>query len=309
MRELDDSPLHEILDCVKQARELATDHYSVWHAWAVTNYDQLKKTDIQADASAAPSAEEQEATNAAAAALASSSEPLGPTGYRPGSPPLENSRMRDSPLKTTKKLISSVKLNLTGASASLANLTIARSDLSQQQADQITQYVVEAIKGFIRSIILGQGQPVANVLQDTLRLLTLWFTYGTKEGQRKDVYDIMEAEIDQVAPEIWLDVVPQIIARMHLTCPEISKLLQKLLTRVASIHPQALVCPISVALNTTNEHKRAMASHLIAEMKKKKSKLVDEATMVSRELMRVAISPHEMWIDGLEKASHEFMGK
>ena len=36
--------------------------------------------------------------------------------------------------------------------------------------------------GFVRSIVLGAGQPVANILQDTLRLITLWFSYGTKEG-------------------------------------------------------------------------------------------------------------------------------
>ena len=48
--------------------------------------------------------------------------------------------------------------------------------------DQVTPYIVEAIKGFVRSIVLGAGQPVANILQDTLRLITLWFSYGTKEG-------------------------------------------------------------------------------------------------------------------------------
>jgi hypothetical protein len=36
--------------------------------------------------------------------------------------------------------------------------------------------------GFVRSIVLGAGQPLANILQDTLRLITLWFSYGTKEG-------------------------------------------------------------------------------------------------------------------------------
>jgi hypothetical protein len=39
-------------------------------------------------------------------------------------------------------------------------------------------YVKEAIKGFAESICLGEKEPIASVLQDTLRLLTLWFTYG-----------------------------------------------------------------------------------------------------------------------------------
>ena len=58
------------------------------------------------------------------------------------------------------------------------------------------------IKGFVRSIALGQGQPVANVLQDTLRLLTLWFKYGTKKG----VHNILEGELDKISEDNWLSV-------------------------------------------------------------------------------------------------------
>jgi hypothetical protein len=32
-----------IILLLPKCRELEPDHYSVWHAWAVTNYDQLKK--------------------------------------------------------------------------------------------------------------------------------------------------------------------------------------------------------------------------------------------------------------------------
>ena len=40
MRELS-SPLTDVLATVMEARELEPDLYSVWHAWAVTNYDQV----------------------------------------------------------------------------------------------------------------------------------------------------------------------------------------------------------------------------------------------------------------------------
>ena len=42
-------------------------------------------------------------------------------------------------------------------------------------------------------------------------------------------------------------------------------------------------------------------------MRKRRSQLVEEATLVSRELMRVAITPHELWHDGLEKAAQQYM--
>ena len=38
MREIGDAPLSRVLECVMQARHVADDRYSVWHAWAVTNY-------------------------------------------------------------------------------------------------------------------------------------------------------------------------------------------------------------------------------------------------------------------------------
>ena len=51
-----------------------------------------------------------------------------------------------------------------------------------------------------------------------------------------------------------------------------------------------------------------MAADVVNEMRKRRSQLVEEATMVSRELMRVAMTPHELWFDGLEKAASQYMG-
>ena len=168
-----------------------------------------------------------------------------------------------------------------------------------------TTYAIEAIRGFSRSMTLGGKQGVNNLLEDTLRLLTLWFSYGTKQG----VYDVLAEELKNVAPENWLGVIPQLIARMHVRAPEISILLQKLLIQVAITHPQALVCPISVALNTTNNQRKLSANAVMVEMRKNDCQLVEEAEMVSRELMRVAISPHEFWHEGLERAAQLYIGE
>jgi len=167
-----------------------------------------------------------------------------------------------------------------------------------------TTYAIEAIKGFSRSMTLGGKQGVSNLLEDTLRLLTLWFRHGTQEG----VYEVLTAELKNVAPENWLGVIPQLIARMHVRDPEIAVLLRKVLIQVAVTHPQALVCPISVALNTTNNQRKFSASAVMVEIRKNDYQLVEEAEMVSRELMRVAISPHEFWHEGLERAAQLYIG-
>jgi phosphatidylinositol kinase/protein kinase (PI-3 family) len=96
---------------------------------------------------------------------------------------------------------------------------------------------------------------------------------------------------------------------MHFTSPEIYSVLQKLLTTVGVTHPQALVCPISVARNTMNKQQKAVASHVLNAIRKKQSQLVEEASMVSRELMRVAISPHELWKAGLDMAYTHYMNR
>jgi serine/threonine-protein kinase mTOR len=74
-------------------------------------------------------------------------------------------------------------------------------------------------------------------------------------------------------------------------------------------HPQALVYSISVALNTTNLQRRQIATEVMLEMKKHDMQLVEEAAIVSRELMRVAITPHELWHEGLERAAQLYIAE
>ena len=217
MRELETGDVNEILETLMEARELAKDDYSVWHAWAVANYDQLRK---------AGNKEEVASFDAESTSVP----------YVPVFVPSFNA---DKGIKSNSGFSHSsfIKTQPNHGSASVLNL------LSIQQADQITPFVIEGIKGFVRSIMLGQGQPLANLLQDTLRLLTLWFSYGTKKG----VLLILETELEKISTENWLTVIPQLIARIHVRSPEISSLLRKILVKVAAVHPQALVHSISMS--------------------------------------------------------------
>lgn len=293
MRELEKDDISEILATLVEARESAKEDYWVWHAWASANYDQLKKAD-SSDSKTSFDAD----ANATVPSIPVFLSP--PFGYHSNSNPnLTTPTSAHKPLQFTGKLNYNTPKKFTnaGGTASLLNL------LSMQQTDKITPYITEAIKGYVRSIVLGQGQLVANLLQDTLRLITLWFSYGTKKG----VLHILEAELEKVPANNWLSVVPQLIARIHLKSNEISGILRKLLCKVAHAHPQALVWPISVALNTTDQQQRIVATEVLLEMRKNKKQLVEEATLVSRELMKVAITPHELWYDGLEQAAQFYM--
>jgi len=58
---------------------------------------------------------------------------------------------------------------------------------------------VPAVEGFFRSISLSQGSS----LQDTLRLLTLWFEYG----QYHDVYEAIVDGLKSSHINTWLQVI------------------------------------------------------------------------------------------------------
>ena len=75
------------------------------------------------------------------------------------------------------------------------------------------RHVVPAVTGFFRSIALGRD----HALQDILRLLTLWFKYGSQP----EVDAAIREGFATMDVGLWLNVVPQIIARLHSPSPPI----------------------------------------------------------------------------------------
>ena len=71
--------------------------------------------------------------------------------------------------------------------------------LSEQ--NMLTFTWLTSISGFFRSISLRNQ----DALQDTLRLLTLWFKYGSIE----DVSHAMAGGFSTVEVDTWLEVIPQ----------------------------------------------------------------------------------------------------
>lgn len=160
-------------------------------------------------------------------------------------------------------------------------------------------HVVAAVKGFVNAISMGSKKQSASVTQDLLNLLTCLFKYGTLQ----DVASVINQCIDSVALEAWLGVLPQLLARIHITEPSIRAVLHPLLIRLGEKHPQALMYPLSVLLKSPVAERKNAAESLMNTLKEHSSELVDEALMVSSELIRVAILWLETWHEGLEEAS------
>eukprot|EP00516_Mucochytrium_quahogii_P002479 CAMPEP_0203765470 /NCGR_PEP_ID=MMETSP0098-20131031/18430_1 /ASSEMBLY_ACC=CAM_ASM_000208 /TAXON_ID=96639 /ORGANISM=" , Strain NY0313808BC1" /LENGTH=3391 /DNA_ID=CAMNT_0050661727 /DNA_START=232 /DNA_END=10404 /DNA_ORIENTATION=- len=176
----------------------------------------------------------------------------------------------------------------------------AAKHMKEQSGNDVVELdpcVVPAIEGFFRSISLGRRGGV-DVLQDILRLLTLWFTHSEDKEVERAVRDgFTRLEIDA-----WLGVIPQLIARLNKQ----GDLVCELLMRIGSAHPQILIYPLTVATKSDDEARSEAACYVMRYMRDSFHDLVDEAWLVSRELIRVAVLWHEKWYNRLEEASNRY---
>eukprot|EP00045_Choanoeca_perplexa_P018278 m.285189 g.285189 ORF g.285189 m.285189 type:complete len:2476 (+) comp17770_c0_seq3:155-7582(+) len=156
---------------------------------------------------------------------------------------------------------------------------------------------IKSIKGFFNSIALSQHSN----LQDTLRLLTLLFTHGC----HVDVVNVFAEGLGTVSIDTWLQVIPQLIARIQIQDQQIRSLLTALLLQVGRKHAQALVFPLTVAAQNHKESamRRDAAKNLLNHLRQHSHQLVEQAIMVADELIRVAVLWEEMWFEGIEEAS------
>ena len=168
----------------------------------------------------------------------------------------------------------------------------------------LRNHLVASVHGFVNAINIGSRKWSASVQQDLLNMLTCLFKYGKVQ----DIANVINECIGSVAIEAWLGVLPQLLARIHIKDPAIRAVLHPLLIRLGEKHPQALMYPLSVLLNSPATERKASAESLMNSLKKHSSALVEEAQMVSSELIRVAILWLEMWHEGLEEGSRLYFG-
>lgn len=176
-----------------------------------------------------------------------------------------------------------------------------QSNTTMIPMDVVHRHVVPSIRGFFHSIAISNS----NYLQDTLRLLTLWFKFGGIP----EVAQVMSQGFNMVKIDNWLEVIPQLISRIHQPNQVVSQSLLSLLSDLGKAHPQALVYPLAVAVTSESVSRKKAALSIIEKMKLHSPKLVEQSELVSRELIRVAVLWHEQWYEGLEDASRLFFGE
>lgn len=164
----------------------------------------------------------------------------------------------------------------------------------------IVNRVIPAIGGFFKSIALSN----TSSLQDTLRLLTLWFSHGGHH----EVNTAINEGFTSVSIDTWLEVIPQLIARINQPNNRVRAAVHRLLAEVGKVHPQALVYPLTVAMKSSVVNRANSASQIMDSMSLHSPTLVEQAELISQELIRVAVLWHELWREGLEEASRLYFG-
>ncbi|KAL8819240.1 MAG: hypothetical protein Q9223_002295 [Gallowayella weberi] len=189
----------------------------------------------------------------------------------------------------------------------LANFEVVTSLTSKSNRETVVlpqqivvDHVVPAVQGFFRSIALS----TSSALQDTLRLLTLWFAHGGDPLVGKAVTE----GFPSVSIDTWLEVIPQLIARINQPSRDVRASIHRLISEVGKAHPQALVYPLTVAMKSNVAKRSEAAGSIMDSMKTHSPILVQQAELVSLELIRVAVLWHELWHEGLEEASRLYFG-
>ena len=151
-------------------------------------------------------------------------------------------------------------------------------------------FIVDAVNGFIKSISLG-GPEFTETLQDTLKLLELWFKFG-------DLSSIQEAvrnSYDKIDLTCWLNVVPQMIAKLDMKNNAMLSNVLDLLEYVGDKYPQGIIFQLMLASQSKTDRRRSSALKVINKLREKYPVFVREAETISVELHKVAIWQEEEW--------------
>ncbi|XP_039157640.1 serine/threonine-protein kinase TOR isoform X3 [Eucalyptus grandis] len=170
------------------------------------------------------------------------------------------------------------------------------------------QFVAQAVTGYFRSIAWGANAKIDS-LKDILCLLMLWFNHGATV----EVQMALQEGFTLVKFNTWLVVLPQIIARIHSNNRAVFELIQSLLVRIGQSHPQvcneAIVYPLLLACKSISTFRRAATQEVVDKVRQNSGALVEQAQLVSTELVRVAILWDEMWHEALGEATRLHFGE
>ncbi|KAI0989132.1 hypothetical protein GJ496_004795 [Pomphorhynchus laevis] len=169
-------------------------------------------------------------------------------------------------------------------------------DLTEKIHDRLRSHVIQCHNALYKSILLGT--PIS-ALQNILRFITLWFQFGNDATILRSLNGLLSS----LPVETWLQVIPQLISRIDCKQINVAKSVQQLLASIGRKHPQALIYSLAVASKSDNHTRQAAANSVLISLRHHSDTLVQQALLISEELIRISILWHEHWYGALDEAS------
>lgn len=163
------------------------------------------------------------------------------------------------------------------------------------------EHHLSCILALFKSIQLCSNLSGNVFMQDVLRILSVWFAHSNVRKINEAVHNGVQV----VSDHVWLNVIPQLIARIGIQARYARAILADLLVRVGSNYPQALVYPLTVAEKSPDAVRRHMADRVLEGIRKHldNNQVVEEASLISNELVRIAILWSEKWHAAIQQAA------
>ena len=167
------------------------------------------------------------------------------------------------------------------------------------------EYAINALKGFTNSIIIG-GNSIFKTLQDILRLIDIWFQ---NDNNNEIFLNSLNDSFKRIPIDPWLQVIPQLLARVNVKNNLIKKNLIQLLKKIGCNHPWSLIYPLIVMNKSEIKIREEISSEILTEMRQKYNTLINECTTIIDELNRSALLLHEKCQEAIEEAAKAYFEK
>ena len=156
--------------------------------------------------------------------------------------------------------------------------------------ENLQKMILDAFEGFVKSISLG-GLEFTETLQDSLKLFGLWFKYG----DLPIIQNSMKQHYEDIDITCWLNVVPQLIAKLDIENEIIQNNVMDLLEYIGTHYPQGTIFQLLLNAQSKKERRQKSALKLIERMQQQRYEFVMQAITITIELQRVAILQQEEW--------------
>lgn len=189
-------------------------------------------------------------------------------------------------------------------SAAFHSLGILHYDLARvpntPPADR-TEHFTAAVVCFVQAVHLCTDGGANSAMQDVVRILSIWFANSHVE----EIHAAVRTGTERLPSRVWLNVIPQLIARIGITAMQARKILSDLLVAVGTAYPQALLYPLTVAEKSPDLVRRVMAAQVLSGIRPSNLQVVEEVSLISNEMVRIAILRAERWHEAIHEAAQK----